>query len=142
MALVDPTLPKVYILEEHSEINYSKESSPHDKKRFILSQLKTSVFITWLVQAIFFGALWIILGMYGNSFSLGEVSQIGIIAGVIHFGFAFAIIIPLIISLFQTSKVAVKTKSFDVSMFALLVFPLVTFLFAPGTIAAFYFLFD
>jgi len=141
MDLVDPSLPKVYILEEHSQINYSRLSSPTEKKKFIFSQLKTSIFLTWLVQAVFFGALWIVLAMYGNNFNLGEFRQVGLAAGIIHFGFAFAIITPLIISLFHTSNVAVRTKSFDISMFALLVFPLVTFLFAPGTIAALYFLF-
>ncbi len=142
MYLIDSSLPNSYILEEHRKINYSVESAPNDKMRFILSQLRASVFITWLVQAIFFGSLWLIIGLYGSSFSLGEFSQIGLIASTIHFGFAFAIIIPLVISLIHTSKVVVKTKSIDVSVFTLLVFPLITFLFAPGTIAVLYFLFD
>ena len=141
MALVDPTLPRVFVLEEHSQIKYSRESSPSERRNFIFSQLKTSVFLTWLVQALIFGALWLTLGVYGSRFNLGEFSQVGLITGIIHFGFAFAIIIPLVISFIHTSNVIVKTKSIDVSMFTLLVFPLITFIFAPGTIAVLYFLY-
>ncbi|MCH8821190.1 hypothetical protein IID23_01545 [Patescibacteria group bacterium] len=142
MDLIGHSLSKIYVLEEHSEINYSIVSSPNNKGRFLLSQLKSSIFITWLVQAIFFGVLWLIIGLYGSNLNLGPFSQIGLLASIIHFGFAFAIIIPIIISLLHTSNVVAKTKSIDVSMFTLLVFPLITFLFAPGTIAALYFLFD
>lgn len=102
MDLIGHSLSKIYVLEEHSEINYSIVSSPNNKGRFLLSQLKSSIFITWLVQAIFFGVLWLIIGLYGSNLNLGPFSQIGLLASIIHFGFAFAIIIPIIISLLHT----------------------------------------
>lgn len=140
MALVDPSLPKVYQEKTQSgQVNFVP-TTPTAKKRFLFSELKTSVFVTWILQLVFFGLLWLAVGKFGREVDLGQFAQVGIAAGMVHFIFAFVVLVPLIISLFKTGNVAVKTKNPDVTMFTILIFPLLTFLVSPGMFLMFFLL--